>query len=59
MHIYVYVSANVYYAVKLMMVVSVLNKYRLFKCHYSLNNTVKQLFTYHIIVGIINNLGMI
>lgn len=43
-----YVAADVYYAVRLTVVVSVLNMYRLFfPCHYSLNNNAKQLFTWH------------
>lgn len=50
-----YIVANVYYAVRPMMVASVLNMYRLFSYHYTLNN----LYSIYIVLGIISNREMI
>lgn len=43
-----YVVADIYCVVRPRMVSSVLNRYKLFGCYYSLNNTVPQLFTQHL-----------
>ena len=42
-----HVVVDMYYVARPMMAASVTNRYRLFSYHYSLKNTIKQLFTEH------------